>query len=436
MNPSRLFGLLLLFAACAKEEAVETKPTVPAPVTFVSGSRLRATFHEVDDVKVFIGWTDTQLGKPCAFLEGRCLAGTTRIEQDELSEFEDEACTSRIAMMTSGSAFGGEFDVLVVQSGPHACRTTTLHVRGEPVTPARIFARNAQGVCEEVPRDGDFVRVGPALGPDDATFVRAKEENDTSGGRIVARWRVADDGAREIIGAWDTERDVAVEVSSSGKRWYPKDRASLASESRCPGIATSFVCEPNVVFIGGDGCREPEVYDVGARLPKEACPEAVGGAYEVLSALPTQSFAEAKTVEVGRGRVRLAMSARSDDRPIVPRRLFDTEAKTWCSVQDVDGTSRCLPDSDTRITDAFADAACTQKAILFTPGAGNCDSSPDVPRAAMRTFEHVDVGARIGSAWRSTGAGCEPVVFSGDSSAYLATPLDRSRAPIVTMRTE
>ena len=81
-----LFGLVV---ACKSDEAKEAMPVIPAPVTFSSGSRLHATFHEVDGVKIFTGWQDVQLGKPCEFFGDRCLPGTTRIESNDLALFEE-----------------------------------------------------------------------------------------------------------------------------------------------------------------------------------------------------------------------------------------------------------------------------------------------------------------------------------------------------------
>lgn len=426
-----------LLVACKSEEAAETKPPIPAPVTFVSGSRLRATFQEVDGVKLFVSWHDAQLGRPCAFQGDLCLPGTTRIEDASLSLFDDEACTSRIAQMNSESSFGGEFDTLAVASGPSECRTMTLHLRGEAVVPARVFMRNEAGACEEVPSGGDFVRVGPALPADDRTYVRGREENDPSGGRIVTRWRVSDDGAKEIVGAWDTERNVAVVVSGSGRRWYPRDRAALYPEDRCPGIAYASSCNAAAVFIGGDGCREPEIFSVGARLPDGACSLDYGAPFEVISAVPTQAFAEAKTVQVGSGRVRLAMIARADDRPIVPVKLFDTEAGVGCQMLPSGDVFRCSPDRDSRTAPAFSDEACTKEAIVFTPGAGACDSSPDVPKIAVGKDGPVAVGARIGGAWRRTSTNaCEPVSLTNDVSAYSVTPVDPSTFSILTVKTE
>lgn len=436
----RWVWLFALVAACKSDETKPAKPIVPAPVTFASGSRLHAMFHEVDGVKLLVGWQDTQLGKPCTFLGGRCVPGTTRHESDSLALFDDPACTSRVIQKPGESDFDPAFDVVAI--GSAQCDEVTLYLPGEAIVPLRVYRHGASGACEETFFAGGEVLRLNAIGADgNEPFVRAHEENDGAGGRIVTRWLVADDGARQIVGGWDVERNVRVEVPNGARRWYPQDRAAIASEARCPGVATSYACEPAAVFIGGDGCREPDVYAVGARLADDACGASAGRSYEVLSAIPNELFAPAKGVDVGAARIRLTMFARgSDERPIAPRRFFDTEAGVPCSPNgsaDKPDELRCRPDADSRVAPAYAEEGCTKKAALFTPGAGACDATPDVPHIVALSGEPVEIGERIYRAWQSNSAGgCDPVVFANDASAYLITPVDPSRFVLVVLKTE
>lgn len=430
---------LALVVACKSDDGKDAKPVIPAPVTFSSGSRLHATVHEVDGVRLLAGWQDTQLGKPCTFVQGRCVAGTTRYVSDSLASFDDPACTSRIIEKGGESDFNPPFDVVAISSSQ--CNEVSLHVAAEAVTPAIVYRRNASGICEQSFGGGDFVRLGPAFGEGNEPFVKAHEENDGSGGRIVTRWLVADDGARQIIGAWDVERNVRVEVPSGARRWYPQERATIASEARCPGVATSYACEPAAVFIGGDGCRDPDVYAVGARLADDACGVTGGRSFEVLSALPKELFAKAGNVDVGAGRIRLTMFAREgDDRPIVPRRFFDTEAGVSCTpspMKDDVNILHCLPDADSRVAPAYSEEGCTKQAALFTPGAGACDATPDVPHLVAIAGEPMEIGERIYEAWQSNSSGgCDRVTFVNDASAYLVKPAELTRFAPVLMKTE
>jgi hypothetical protein len=440
MNTARVsFAVLVLLAACGKDEVPEAKPIVPAPVTFANGSRLHATFYEVDGVKLLLSWYDTRLGKQCAFQERRCLPGTTRIEQESLALFDDDACTSRVARMSESSAFGGAFDQIVFVDGSPRCRENRLHVRGERVTPPVVYRRNGDnGTCEEVVSGGEFVRVGPELGPDDTTFVRAKEENGPGPGRIVPRWRVADDGAREIIGAWDTERNEAVSAGASitsGKRWMPSEYVVPVGESTCPGVAASNACTPTAVFIGGGGCREPEIFALGPAVDKAACPSAYGTAYAIASKIPESVFADATRVVVGGGRVRLEMFATID--PIFPGGFFDMEARSPCAVAIHGDVMRCQPAGDSRAMAAFGDEGCSQPAILWMPSSSNCDASPDVPHfLSLNGAALVEVGARIFAAWTGTPGACTSVPLLEDTFAYAVTPLDPARLPIVVQRTD
>jgi hypothetical protein len=427
------------FAACsARDSAEDEKPIIPQPVTFTSGSRLKAKYLEIDGVKLFNGWEDTKTGRPCVFSEGRCLTGRALTVVGP-ETFEDDTCTTPI--------FDGrdEPEMLLVDDYSSGCRTTTVHSVGERLTLTKIWIRN-NGQCIEsapFPSPGEYVRVGPAIAPESEPWVRATEQNDPSDGRIVARWRVADDGARELIGAWDSERNEVVAVDGgTNKRWYPQQRAALIGEATCSGIATSSECKPTSVFLAGVACRDPQILSVGARAAEGRCPASFGTAYEVGSSVPAKSFADAKRVEVGGGRIRLVMDARNDDKPIVPRGFFDTEAQAACSAIPIGNgdTFRCVWGVDSRVSEGFADEACTQKAIIFARGGSACDAPPTIQRyltlsgVADTPFE---VGAQIYSAWRRTTSGeCERVELTDETTAHVVTPIDPSRFPVLTAKSE
>jgi hypothetical protein len=434
--------VFLLLVACKSDETAETRPPpppVPAPESFASGTRLRATFQEVDGVRWFGSWMDTKLGKPCTFEGGRCLTNDVLEDREDTAKFDDAACTGWIVAPATPPI------AIAIGDLSQPCVAPKLHAVGERITPTQLYARDATGACVALALNTtqtEYVRLGPELAPEAEPFVRAREENDSAAARIVPRWRIADDGAREIIGAWDNERNELVTRpnDTSGKRWYPAVRAALVGE-RCPGIATSYDCEPKVAISSPGGCRPPDIYALGP--PADASQCGAGPGYQVLGSIPTQTFADAITVYAGDGRVRLAMDARADGTPLVVRGFFDTLAGIACGASFIDeGTLRCKPSADDRATEAYADAACTELAMAWNPAAGACDADPAMPRSVgLRRMGQgsidVDVGDAIAGAFRKdTSGGCAPYDAGGGISFHRVTPLDEAKLPVLTFRTE
>src|SRR5687768_12205960 len=157
MKRTSVLALLLAVSACKKDEAEAAKPVVPAPVTFVSGSRLRATFQEVDGVRMLSSWMDTKLGKPCFFTHGRCLTQATIRASTSTGTFEDDACTSRVLPAT------GEVDSVLVEDSSSGCAPATLYAASERFKPTKFYVRDAAGACipaGENSNQADYVRVG------------------------------------------------------------------------------------------------------------------------------------------------------------------------------------------------------------------------------------------------------------------------------------
>jgi hypothetical protein len=389
--------LCLLAAGCSDSQGL----------TIASGSRLRARWQVSGKTRRLVGWHDNQLGVDCdffAYIHGRqhrCIPAVGTPSQF----FGDAACTEPLYE-------AGSFQYLVRPQNDVCTVDPEFFTMGAAADPSGIFNRS-NGACVAVQVSAQLFHAGPAV--PSTTFAGATERPDDAG----QLWLQADDGARMPWGGWRDSRAVEPTRTVDGKlRWAPwivayAGLASGFSDAACTmdaaGVTTDIAyCPVDAVlqFTQGSCGYSVSFSQVGPTLATVY--RQAAGACSAASSLPgfrdygvgapiaDAAFPEVGEVLEGDGLVKVH-HATLDGHPILQTGVdiqfgshgpppidtfIDAQSGMPCELLTAaDGKTRCFPHplSDDLL---FADAACTQPVLPFTPG---CDDLPKI-----RTYKGAD----------------------------------------------
>lgn len=346
----------------------------------VAGSRLRPVRRVSDDgAEAHVGWYDTLLEGPCTFRQAsdgelRCLPSE---QMSEPWRYADANCSEPAV---PGFELPETGTVSFVRSG---CFGATYYEIGEVVTSTIYY--NANGPCEVFSDDPDFRRV--SVFPVDG-FVAATRTPADGDSRIVPLVLEADDGARQIAGAWDREREeeVAPDGAPEAALWrglyLPSVSVIYYADAACSERVALEECVPSAVVprTGRDlpdpSCATtPGHYDLGEEVDAlwtmqngtctPAAPHASLRSFRVGDPIDDSVLAPAAALEDGGDRLRHYVHANPEGAAVLPSRdLYDAllgDARCDWRAEAMPGEFSCIPAGAARLLDSYVDAACTQR---------------------------------------------------------------------------
>jgi hypothetical protein len=412
----------LACVGCADDRGAAPSPAPTssrASIWFESGTRLRARYYRLEGgERELTGWFDTELGALCEFASGGvephsapdgvtyCLPVGTAVHRADQGPFADAACTAPLALSAAPASF-------VTLRPLDACASPPSVHAAKPSTQRLVYFLRS-GRCE-ITRVQSQVSIPGDAAPL-STFVSAREEPVArDGARIVPRARVATDGSREIVGAWDNARGIptrAARDSAGSQRWAPSRVAfvepgtQVFADGRCTARAAkksghSAVCPLDAVNelvgvcgVGRFSALGPRIaapfttgHAAGVCTP-EVRPEA-SQTFAIGAPIPDDAFAEARVLRVGGGPVASeTLTAEGDVRPVTRAGLYDTRHAARCGVaRTSDGSLRCVPGNVEDVTSWYTDAACVTHALVRPAGACSDATSPE---GAVSGFDGVE----------------------------------------------
>ncbi|MEM7157636.1 MAG: hypothetical protein AAF799_32650 [Myxococcota bacterium] len=369
----------------------------------VAGSRLRPVFRVADDgTRIPNGWHDTLLDTRCEFRYTddaglRCLTDT--YGATEIWHYADPDCTEP-AMQTGAIPDGAS----VVRVRGNSCFDQTYYQLLEPV---EAIYYTANGPCEFFSND-EAVRVALVSNTD---FVGATVTPLEGNDRVVPMLLVADDGAQQIFGAWDTvhEEEVRPSADASGqRRWFSRHQPRLSelyfTDSTCSEpVALAQCVHPSEVVGtareeegGTDFCQDVvgrhevvEEIETVYRMSDSGCVEAsLSGSirtWTVGAPLDDEAFAIAPVENEGGTRLRHEIYAGpSGGRLMASGRTFDTllddMACDWRdSISPEDPEAEvfdCAPINPAHLRNRYLDASCTEQVARHYVFEESCESTP------------------------------------------------------------
>jgi len=357
----------------------------------VPGSRLRPRFRVADDgTRAQIGWYDTMFEMPCEFREVpdaglRCV---TSIYGDSPWLYADPDCSEPVIQDIWLSEGTG-----VVVGNDKGCIDKQYYEIGEPVT--EIYF-DANGPCEHFSNDpAHRVYVVP-----NDQFVGATVTPLEGNSRIVPLLLEADDGARQIFGAWDREHEEAVAAlpdAADQLRWFGHwepsvspiyfadasctERVALAGclpDSEHPRTARETGPEPCRVLVGRYELVEELGRDVHRLRPDGGCEpytfasDSYTRLWRVGAPLDDAAYAVASALEDGGVRLRHDVHASPEGEPFLSSvRFYDRLlAEVECSWRDQSyyqpgepptGTLDCVPSDGASLINRFLDSDCSEE---------------------------------------------------------------------------
>ena len=367
----------------------------------VPGSRLRPVVRIADDgTRAHVRWHDTMLGTDCEFRQAsdgalRCLPLTATSEP---WRYADANCTQPAA---SPVDLDPDATVVYVREG---CFDEVYWEVGAEVTTEIYY--DANGPCEVFSNDPGFRRLTPFPV---AEFVGASVMPADGESRIVPLVLQADDGARQIVGAWDRVHAQEVEAiaDASGTvrwfgRWEPRVSTIYFADPSCILPVAIRECVPPTAQPASahesapGACSEAtarhqlsgEINAIYQRNDDGTCePTSLSGAsfriWRVGDALDDGDFAEAPAIEDSGSRLRHDVYANPEGDPVLPSARFvdlllsELECD-WLENPDVPGDLLCEPSGSARISSFFRDAACTERTASRFSFDASCAGGPPV----------------------------------------------------------
>lgn len=457
MNPSRsprarprlslLLALLATSSACA---------TPADPFGFRSGTRLKAKYVEGGGTRVFEVFHDTVRDEDCAFgTAGQRLqvgpGGVTYclpVARVAFVGYADSNCTEPLYEVPPDT----REPVLVDPAERNCEELPTVHALGNPYQ-GQTYFRDLDGLCFANLVVDSALRVSDPVPID--RFVRATKVVEAAGDRLSRIVLVADDGARLLAGAFDVQRNEAVEPGFDGEdRWVPSGIAynygagtlgtpgatyadasctrptavKDAYDAVCP-ITAAYEFVENACGQLGYGGRWHEVGPVldpthaftlaedGSCIPGDAAPPWATYLVEMGEEIPLSAFTPLVAENVGDGALSQTFYAEPDEAPLLPTGLLmDRAAGDACVFRPAeDGSLRCMPTASPPDV-AFADPNCTTPiaaATTTTDCLGAETQHPLAPRVTRLddsgkkgTVFAVGASVHLGTVYRGTPASC------------------------------
>jgi hypothetical protein len=410
----------------------------------VAGSRLLPRFRVAEDgTRAQIGWHDTLFDAPCEFRHTstaglRCVPVTSG---NDPWHYADSSCTQPVIQdiwIPEGAT--------VVYARGNGCFDQRYFEVGEPV--AEIYYA-ANGPCEFFSNDPSH-RVY-AIAQDQ--FVAATLTPQDGNSRIVPLLLEAEDGSRQIFGAWDRERDEEVlpqPDAADQLRWFgrrePRVSTYYFADATCtervavaecipgtehPRTAKETTPGPCQELLGHHelleemGSSSVYVLRNGGCDPGSLSAGYASRVWRVGAPLDDASYASASALDEGGTRLRHDVYASPEGEPFLSsRRWFDRLlAEAECLWRDPSiytaepptGTLDCYPRHGAQMGNRYLDSSCTQRTASRWVDEESC------PPAAQHAYGGGRVAALAGPA---AGAGghmldadddCVPVPADDDS---------------------
>ncbi len=355
----------------------------------VAGSRLQPLFRTAEDgTRVQIGWHDTLFDTPCAFgptpsAERRCLPTTSG---NDVWLYADANCTEPVLQdiwIPEGATVVGERG--------DSCFDKTFYEVGEPV--AEIYYSD-NGPCQFFSNDpAHRVTMIPY-----EQFVSATLTPQPGESRIVPILLQADDGARQIVGAWDREHEEEVRavVDDQQQRWLgfwePRVSTYYYADANCTERVALAECVPDSEQ--PTTAMETEAGSCGSVLGRHQLGEEVaqvyadgGGSCEPVSFTSTRAwrvgapldqaaFAESSAIDGGGERLRHDIYANPEGEPflasgrVYDRQLGEVECRwrdpvTYSDDPSTSATFDCVPVDAASFEGRFLDSACTTRTAAY-----------------------------------------------------------------------
>jgi hypothetical protein len=473
--------MLLACAACGK---VDSSPTPDAmlpenPDGLKSGSRLKLRWANFESTKVYAGLFDSMRQEQCTprrFADDKtyCIPTTNTVV------YRDAGCTMPI---------GRQF---------RTCPMTdyTFFTEADPLTcdnlPTKIFPRGAQlslptyytlsytsagtTTCfaSTTGTTTELYALGSEIPLTD--FATLDEVTPSVQGRVQQRYLESSDGARVLIGLFDselgTECAITLDGARSGGKCVPRSvsvPSYLFGDAGCTLTRVPFRkgCQaPKASAQPGKACfgtpTVPELYQTGA-VSTSTLYSTLSGQCAASTAEAGLSYHSLTTTKIEPPAVTRAASATSDQRlrPIYATSggnqlrdstLYDSSLKTECTPTILDdGTVRCMPVSPLNYSLYYSDSACTQRLNLIvvpnSPAAG-C-SLPPLPLTATitsvvttptctvtRDVRPLSTTPYTGSLYRSFLGPCLPEPLTGSTAYLLGDPMPLESFASASLSTE
>ncbi len=362
----------------------------------VPGSRLRPVIRIADDgTRAHVGWHDPLFDTPCEFRHTtsaglRCVPSTYG---DRSWLYADSNCSQPVLQdhaIPEGAS--------VVRARGDGCFDYDYYEVGEPV--AEIYYDN-NGPCQFFSNDPAHRVVAI---PHDQ-FVAATLTPQEGNGRIVPLLLEADDGARQIFGAWDRVHDEEVRPSldaSDDLRWFGRHQPRVSTlyfaDPGCTERVAIAECIPDSDH--PTTARETESGYCGAVLGRHALLEEIGQfyalrddgacesaslpagyngrAWRVDAPLLDGDFAQTSTINDGGVRLRHDIYASPEGAAVLAStRFYDLlSSEAQCDWRDPSlytgepstGTLDCVPRGAATLDNRYLDSGCmAQTASRYVP---------------------------------------------------------------------
>lgn len=356
----------------------------PRPIVGVTdGTRLRATALSSGDARIFTGWFDTVEKVPCRFsatVDGsyRCLP-TSQVSLDS-GLFADDRCTESLVATTPEEADATFVVAHALVDGCPLADAVRVFELGEVRDDPGFHV--VDGTCSPLATTDGLVM--HALGPevDASRFVAADLVVEDGEERIQPYAFHAEDGAREVTGGWDRERDAEASPVTAVQGWAPTEivLGDYYSDAACSvpagvDIYDSRACAPPTAAISFLD-QETRYFAVGPALSSTVAfsnssgtcqggPIADGDRmYEVGDEISASTFEAMSVLHDGSGRIQTTRFSDGSGRDLLPPfELFDSATGEPCGVtRFADGSLRCVTSNQTAFLYARED--CTGEDLI------------------------------------------------------------------------
>jgi len=421
------FGLLWLVllgplvVACSGRTTTRTSGGPEVQTSFASGARLRARVLDADGgATVFETWFDSELEQACSFLPAedgflRCLPWDAALATHFTATdgaYLDAACSEAVHLVRADVSAPALVLGDLTAGSDCAERGPPLPVYelGSPLPrPDRVFVRDGDA-CDGFSLDSsiDVYSLGANVAAE--RFVGAEEVRAPTGERLAVRVLLADDGAREPIGAYDTVHDEPCSLPPLGSQdglclperiaWSIGNFADEActepvayTSSLAPGGSSDPSCPPPSIVVepsGQQGAPSVALFEVGEPRVSEFVRDPATGACSPLASsahldflvgapIPTTAFASLTERRVGTGGLQIGYTATEQGTLLLPNGdLFDGQLGVPCSVaRDCDGARRCRPILPSAAP-VYADPDCDRSPLAVLSRAALGDQPPPV----------------------------------------------------------
>lgn len=416
----------------------------PGVVGIEAGARLEPRFWSAEGgARVLRAWFDRELGVECTFqlaTDGRyrCLP----VRGPLASAFADAACTTPIVIVPACSP------VPAMAPGRGQATATCDEDAAVPVYPVGAVRASTEvyfgapgNSCLAATLDAELraYDLGAEVAP--GTFVGADLVVRASGADRVAPYAlVADDGAVENVGQWDTERDgectgglrcVPTEIALHDDFLYSDDTCTVPAAADLSSVRP---CARATAVLTSDAPFGTHFLALGAEVPAAAVHRSDGGGtcspesgafaehfYLEGAPIPLETLPALMPVREGTGRLRAERYEATPGTPLAAATFFfDDELGTPCAPTRFADGWRCLR-NDQSFPEAryfFADPDCETMPLALVAA----------PPPALAVVNHVAADAcdtvRYDAAYLVGDEVVATLVYTRQGTACISRPVE------------